>query len=99
MADTPRLGDVVDELFAVIESRRTAEPSVSYTARLLTGPEDSLLKKIAEESGEVIMAAKDGDSVHLRYEAGDLVYHLLVVLARWGLTPADIAQELADRRT
>ena len=92
------LGSVIDKLWAVIESRRDADPEVSYTARLLTGHEDQLLKKIAEESGEVIMAAKDGDKEHLRYEVGDVVYHLLVVMARWGLTPDDIAEELASRR-
>ena len=99
VSDQPRLGDVLDELFAVIEERRTADPEASYTARLLTGNEDSLLKKIAEESGEVIMAAKDADAAHLRYEAGDLMYHLLVVLARYGLTPSDLAEELAARRS
>ena len=99
MSDQPRLGDVLDELFTVIDERRTADPEQSYTARLLTGNEDGLLKKIAEESGEVIMAAKDADREHLRYEAGDLMYHLLVVLARYGLTPSDLAEELASRRS
>jgi phosphoribosyl-ATP pyrophosphohydrolase len=99
MSSQPRLGDVLDELFAVIDERRTADPETSYTARLLTGNEDGLLKKIAEESGEVIMAAKDADREHLRYEAGDLVYHLMVVLARYGLTPSDLAEELASRRS
>jgi len=91
------LGEVVDALWATIESRREADPSSSYTARLLTEHEDKLLKKIAEESGEVVMAAKDADADHLRYEAADLVYHLLVVLARWGLKPQDLADELAMR--
>ena|SRR5664280_528071 len=99
MTGSSRLGSVVDELWAVIEARRTADPESSYTARLLTGNEDQLLKKIAEEAGEVIMAAKDGDAAHLRYEIGDVVYHLLVVMARWGLTPGDLAEELASRRT
>jgi len=98
MSSEARLGDVLDELFAVIDARRSADPDRSYTAQLLTGPEDSLLKKIAEEAGEVIMAAKDADSAHLRYEAGDLLYHLLVVCARWGLTPSDLAEELVARR-
>jgi phosphoribosyl-ATP pyrophosphohydrolase len=92
------LGSVIDELWDVIESRRTADPESSYTAKLLTGHEDKLLKKIAEEAGEVIMAAKDADKEHLRYEVGDVVYHLLVVMARWGLTPDDLAEELASRR-
>jgi phosphoribosyl-ATP pyrophosphohydrolase len=99
VTERPSLGSVVDELWEVIESRRDADPEQSYTARLLTGHEDKLLKKIAEEAGEVIMAAKDADREHLRYEVGDVVYHLLVVMARWGLTPDDLAEELASRRT
>ncbi len=92
-------GDVIAELWDVIESRRAADPEESYTARLLNGPEDKLLKKIAEEAGEVIMAAKDGDTEHLRYEIGDVVYHLLVVMARYGVSPDDLAAELAARRS
>ncbi|NTW28636.1 MAG: bifunctional phosphoribosyl-AMP cyclohydrolase/phosphoribosyl-ATP diphosphatase HisIE [Coriobacteriia bacterium] len=91
-------GEVIDGLWDVIESRRGASPDESYTARLLSGHEDKLLKKIAEEAGEVIMAAKDGDREHLRYEIGDVIYHLLVVMARNDLTPADLAEELASRR-
>jgi phosphoribosyl-ATP pyrophosphohydrolase len=98
MSDARSLGSVIDELWQVIESRRDADPETSYTAKLLTGHEDKVLKKIAEEAGEVIMAAKDADKEHLRYEVGDVVYHLLVVMARWGLTPDDIAEELASRR-
>jgi phosphoribosyl-ATP pyrophosphohydrolase len=94
-----RFSQVIAELWAVIESRSNADPETSYTAKLLQGPEDKLLKKIAEEAGEVIMAAKDGDPEHLRYEIGDVVYHLLVVMARWGVTPDDLAEELASRRT
>jgi phosphoribosyl-ATP pyrophosphohydrolase len=98
MSDQRNLGGVIDELWTVIESRRDADPESSYTAKLLSGDEDKLLKKIAEEAGEVIMAAKDADKEHLRYEIGDVVYHLLVVMARWGLSPDDLAEELASRR-
>jgi len=94
----PPLGDVLTELFAVLEQRKRDLPEGSYTTRLLSGPLDSLLKKIAEESGEVIMAAKDGDAAHLRYEVGDLLYHVLVVMAREGLTLDDLAAELDSRR-
>jgi len=97
MSEDRSLGSVVDSLWTTIESRRDADPESSYTALLLSGHEDKLLKKIAEESGEVIMAAKDADADHLRYEAADLTYHLLVVLARYGLTPDDLAAELASR--
>ena len=93
-----RIGPVVDELFGVIESRRDADPETSYTARLLGGHEDKLLKKIGEEATEVVMAAKDHDPAQVRYEAADLLYHLLVVMAREGVTPDDLAAALAERR-
>lgn len=92
------IGPVLEDLFAVLESRRSASPEDSYTAKLLQGPQDKLLKKIAEESGEVIIAARDRDPDQIRYEVGDLVYHLLVVLVREGLTLEDLAAELAERR-
>lgn len=92
-----RFAETVASLWATIESRRDADPESSYTAKLLAGPEDKLLKKIGEEATEVVMAAKDGDVEQIRYESADLLYHLLVVYARWGLTPDDLADELAAR--
>ncbi len=92
-----RLGDVLSQLAAVLEQRKRDLPEGSYTAKLLSGPQDKLLKKIAEESGEVIIAARDHDVAQTRYEAGDLLYHLLVVLAREGITPEDLASEMAGR--
>ena len=92
-----KYGTVIASLWETIESRRTADPEQSYTAKLLTGPEDQLLKKIGEEATEVVMAAKDADPDHLRYEVADLTYHLLVTLARHGVTPDDLAAELEAR--
>lgn len=92
------LGPVLDELAGVLAARAKAMPEGSYTAALLAGPLDALLKKVTEEAGEVIMAAKDGDTEHLRYEIADLVYHLLVVMTREGITLDDLAGELAARR-
>lgn len=91
------LGEVILLLADTIKGRRDANPEESYTAKLLQGHEDQLLKKIGEEATEVVMAAKDRDKVHLCYEAGDVVYHLLVVLERYGVTPEDLAQDLASR--
>jgi phosphoribosyl-AMP cyclohydrolase / phosphoribosyl-ATP pyrophosphohydrolase len=92
------LGDVLDDLAGVLEQRKRDLPEGSYTAKLLSGPQDKLLKKIAEEAGEVIIAARDHDVAQTRYEIGDLLYHLLVVMVREGITPADLAAELAGRR-
>ncbi len=92
------LGDALEELYGVLEARKRDLPDGSYTAKLLSGPQDKLLKKIAEESGEVIIAARDHDVAQTRYEVADLLYHLLVVMLREGVTPADLAVELQSRR-
>lgn len=97
MTDTPTLGATIDELWDIIDQRRAASATESYTARLLTGPEDSLLKKIGEEATEVVMAAKDDDGEHLRYEAIDLLYHLLVTCARYDLSAGELAAEIRGR--
>lgn len=92
------LGTVLEELVGVLEQRRIEQPEGSYTVKLLTGPQDKLLKKIAEEAGEVIIAARDHDVAQTRYEIADLMYHLLVVMVREGVTADDLAAELASRR-
>lgn len=92
------IGETLTGLAEVIHGRREASPESSYTARLLQGEEDELLKKIAEEASEVIMACKDDDHDHIRYEAGDLVYHLMVILERYGVTLPELAGELDARR-
>ncbi len=92
------IGETLTGLAEVIHGRREASPESSYTARLLQGEEDELLKKIAEEASEVIMACKDDDHDHIRYEAGDLVYHLMVTLERYGVTLPELAGELDARR-
>ena len=92
------IGETLTGLAEVIHGRREASPEQSYTARLLQSEEDELLKKIAEEASEVIMACKDNDHDHIRYEAGDLVYHLMVTLERYGVTLPELAGELDARR-
>lgn len=94
----PRLGDVLTELAALLEQRKRDLPEDSYTTKLFAGPQDKLLKKIAEEAGEVIIAARDHDPAQTRYEAADLLYHLLVVLVREGVSVDALASELAGRR-
>jgi phosphoribosyl-ATP pyrophosphohydrolase len=94
----PDLGEVLAEVFDVLEQRKRDMPEDSYTAKLLLGPQDKLLKKIAEESGEVIIAAAERNVTQLRYELGDLLYHMLVVMVREGITLDDMAAEMADRR-
>ena len=91
------IGETIEGLARVIHGRRDASPEASYTARLLQGREDSLLKKVTEEATEVVMACKDRDHDHIRYEAADLVYHLLVTLERYGVSVEELAGELDAR--
>ena len=85
---------------AVIEDRRDHPPEKSYTTTLLAGGVDVIGHKIAEEAAEVVEAAAEaGDTGrdHLIHEAGDLVYHLLVLLALRSIPWADVETELARR--
>lgn len=91
------IGATLESLAAVIHGRREADPQVSYTARLLQAPEDRVLKKVTEEAVEVALACKDHDHDHIRYEAADLIYHLLVALEYHGVTIAELAGELDAR--
>lgn len=91
------IGEVVDQLYTTILSRKDSSPDESYTSYLLNAELDKVLKKIGEEATEVVMASKDGDRAHLLYEVGDLFYHTLVNCARFNIAPEDIAAELRGR--
>ena len=89
--------DTLARLAAVIEARRTGDPSVSYVARLLGKGDDAVLKKIGEEATEVVMACKDGDRAKIVAEMADLWFHSMIALARFDLAPADVLAELERR--
>ena len=88
---------ILSQLAAVIESRRGADPDVSYVARLLVRGEDAILKKIGEEATEAVMAAKDGSPERIIAETADLWFHCLIMLAHYGLQPGQVLDELARR--
>ena len=88
---------VFEQLSATIESRKTANPDSSYVAKLFHKGADSILKKIGEEAAEVVIAAKDENREQIVYESADLLFHLMVMLAQYDLTLADVADELARR--
>jgi phosphoribosyl-ATP pyrophosphohydrolase len=90
-------GDVLHRLSETLTSRRHADPESSYTAKLLAGAPDSILKKIGEECAELIIAAKDGNRLHVVWESTDVVFHVMVLLAHFGLSIEDILQELHRR--
>lgn len=70
----------------------------SYTNYLMEKGIDKICKKIGEEATEVVIAAKNGVKSEVIYEAADLVYHLLVVMAQQGVTPEELFAELEARR-
>ncbi|WP_292993707.1 phosphoribosyl-ATP diphosphatase [Nitrosomonas sp.] len=88
---------ILRRLAETIESRKSADANSSYVAKLLHGGQDKILKKIAEESAETLMASKDGNAEQVIYETADLWFHCLVLLAYHGLTPDDVLKELERR--
>ena len=88
---------ILHRLAETIETRKQADAGSSYVAKLLHGGQDKILKKIAEESAETIMASKDGDAGHVVRETADLWFHCLVLLAHHGVSPEDVLQELERR--
>jgi len=87
----------LDELEAVIRSRRTTATSNSYTRTLFERGTAFIAQKVGEEGVELAIAAVQGDKTRTVAEAADLVYHLLVLLEASDLTLADVAKELANR--
>ena len=93
MTDT----SILHRLAQTIEMRKHADPTSSYVAKLLHDGQDKILKKIAEESAETLMASKDGDAQHVIRETADLWFHCLVLLSHHGLKPDDVLNELQRR--
>jgi len=89
--------DIIARLWRVFDDRKASQSPSSYTVKLMND-RNLLLKKIAEESAEVIMAAKDKDRRQVVYESGDLMYHLMVLLYSEGISMDEIYEELEGRR-
>ena len=97
MADT---GSILAQLMDVIEDRKRNPPPRSYTTSLLEGGVAKIGAKVLEEAGEAVEAAgEDGDQgrEHLIYEAGDVLYHLLVLLAYRDVSLSEVEAELGRR--
>lgn len=92
----------LEDLWAVVAERAEQRPEGSYTTLLLDGGVDAVARKVTEEATEVLLAAKDhaagtGPGERIAEEAADLVYHLLVLMAERGLSPAAMLDELRSR--
>lgn len=88
---------VLDQLYTVLQERKKADPDSSYVASLYKKGLDTILKKIGEESTEVVIAAKGGKEDEIIYELADLCFHSMVLMAEKGITPDDIKKELQRR--
>ena len=87
----------LEALADTLESRKQADPTSSYVAKLLQGSPDNMLKKIGEEATEAILAAKSGDRVHLIRETADLWFHSMIMLCAAGIRPSEVIAELQRR--
>jgi phosphoribosyl-ATP pyrophosphohydrolase len=88
----------IDRLFAVIQSRKAADPASSYTAKLFSRGTLQIAKKLGEEGVETALAAVAEDREHVIAESADLLYHLLVLWAARDITPEEVYKAL-DART
>lgn len=86
------------DLYRTIRARRQDAPEGSYTAQLFSGGVQKIGAKVEEEAAEVVEAAAEGDSDHTVYEAGDVLYHLLVLMAEMDLDLSQLWQELEERK-
>lgn len=89
---------ILETLAATIESRKSADPDSSWTAKLLAKGPEKCAEKFGEEAIEAIIEAVKGDRAKLTSEAADVLYHLLVMLAARDVPLADVLQELANRQ-
>lgn len=92
------LGAVLNDLYALVESRNRERPEGSYTTYLFDQGLDKILKKVGEESSETIIAAKNQDREVLAREVSDLLYHLIVLMVQCGLSLEQVRDELVSRR-
>ena len=91
------MSNFLNELDALLTKRKLSKTPNSYTSTLFESGLDRILKKIGEEAGEVIIAAKNKDSVELKNEAADLLFHLMLVLKEQGLTIQEVIDVLESR--
>lgn len=87
----------IDTLFAVIESRKGADPDTSYTAKLFAKGRKKIAQKVGEEAVETALAAMSETPAAVAAESADLLYHLLVLWAETGVSPDDVWAELNRR--
>jgi len=90
-------GGILESVLRIIANRKAAPQPGSYTTKLFEAGHDKILKKVAEEAGEVLIAAKGGKRQEIVYEVADLLFHTLMLLGYHDLSLLEIYQELGAR--
>jgi phosphoribosyl-ATP pyrophosphohydrolase len=88
----------LNDLFETIQTRKTADPSSSWTAQLLSKGPEKCAEKFGEEAIEAVIEAVKGDKQGLTSEAADVIYHLMVMLASHDISLEDVVDELVKRQ-
>jgi phosphoribosyl-AMP cyclohydrolase / phosphoribosyl-ATP pyrophosphohydrolase len=90
-------GGILDSVLRIIAARKASPQPGSYTTKLFEGGHDKILKKVAEEAGEVLIAAKGGKKEEIVYEVADLLFHTLMVLGYHDISLHEVYGELGSR--
>lgn len=94
---TSERDDILSALYDIIQSRKGASPESSYTASLMEKGIDKILKKLGEESTELVIAAKGGVREEIVYETADVLFHAMVLLGYCDIPPQEVYDELRRR--
>lgn len=89
---------ILEQLYAVITSRKGGDPDQSYTAKLIARGPEKVCQKLGEEAVETVIEGVKGDNDALAAESADLLYHLMVLWALRGVTPAEVWEKLRARK-
>ncbi|MEW6088608.1 MAG: phosphoribosyl-ATP diphosphatase [bacterium] len=90
--------DILNEIYRVVLDRKKTKKKGSYTASLFKEGKTKILKKVAEETAEIILASRDEKKEEIIHEAADIWFHLLVLLGYHGITPDEVYAELKKRQ-
>ena len=90
--------NIIERLYEIVKERKSDPIEGSYTSYLFEKGIDKILKKVGEESAEVIIGSKNNDKEETIKEISDLAYHIMVLMAEMGIEPKAIAEELEERR-
>ena len=88
----------LEELYKIIQDRKNQMPKGSYVASLFRDGNDRIIQKVGEEATEVVIAAKNKTKKRITSEVADLLFHSLILLAAYDVTPKDVLEELERRK-